>query len=162
MDWMAHVWRQPLVRIAATALIVLLGVFGAAQLISRSAQASGGGSCRLGNDGQIRHVITITFDNVHFTRDTPNVPSDLEQMPNLLNFLKNNGVLDDNEHTPLIAHTANDILTTLTGLYPNNHGMAVANSFRVFNTDGSTQGAGSFSYWTAPLNAFGPTTDTTF
>jgi hypothetical protein len=29
----------------------------------------------------IKHVIYIQFDNVHFTRDNPNVPSDLEQVP---------------------------------------------------------------------------------
>jgi hypothetical protein len=39
------------------------------------------------------------------------VPSDLEQMPHLLNFLKNNGVLLSNHHTPLIAHTSDDIIT---------------------------------------------------
>jgi len=51
--------------------------------------------------GDIKHVIYIQFDNVHFTRDNPNVPSDLEQIPSLLNFLKDNGTLSDNEHTPL-------------------------------------------------------------
>jgi hypothetical protein len=55
-------------------------------------------SCNLGNG--ISHVINIVFDNVHFARDNPNVPSDLEQMPNLLNFLKNNGTLFSNSHTP--------------------------------------------------------------
>src|ERR1051326_5476788 len=128
MDRMSLIWRQPLVRIAAAALIVVLGVFGAAQLASRSAQASGNASCRLRPDGQIHHVIYIQFDNVHFTRDNPNVPSDLEQMPNLLNFLESNGVLDDNNHTPLIAHTGNDILTSITGLYPDRHGVPIANS----------------------------------
>src|SRR5262249_21766354 len=33
--------------------------------------------------GDIQHVIYLIFDNVHFLRDNPNVPSDLEQMPNL-------------------------------------------------------------------------------
>ena len=32
----------------------------------------------------IKHAIYIQFDNVHFTRDNPNVPSDLEQMPQLI------------------------------------------------------------------------------
>jgi DHA1 family inner membrane transport protein len=36
----------------------------------------------------------------------PNIPSDLEQMPNLLNFITQNGVIADNHHTPLISHTA--------------------------------------------------------
>ena len=45
---------------------------------SASTAATG---CRLGNG--VQHVINITFDNVHFFRDNPNVPSDLEQMPTL-------------------------------------------------------------------------------
>ena len=36
----------------------------------------------------IKHVVHIQFDNVHLRRDNPNVPSDLEQMPNLLNFMQ--------------------------------------------------------------------------
>ena len=64
-----------------------------------------------GAASKIQHVIHIQFDNVHFTRDNPNVPSDLEQMPNLLNFIKSNGTLLGNEHTPLIAHTADDPAT---------------------------------------------------
>jgi hypothetical protein len=45
-------------------------------------------SCALHSDGNtIKHGINIVFDNVHLRRDNPNVPSDLEQMPNLLNFL---------------------------------------------------------------------------
>src|SRR5438270_13932239 len=67
--------------------------------------------------GDIHHVVYIQFDNVHFTRDNPNVPSDLEQMPHLLNFLTSNGALLANHHTPLISHTATDILTAFTGVY---------------------------------------------
>jgi hypothetical protein len=40
------------------------------------------------------------------------VPSDLEQMPNLRNFIRDNGTLDTNHHAVLISHTANDIVTT--------------------------------------------------
>ena len=72
----------------------------------------------------IKHVVQLTFDNVHFFRDNPNVPSDLEMMPNLLNFFESNGTFLSNNHTPLIAHTANDILTTLTGLYGDRQGMS--------------------------------------
>ena len=36
---------------------------------------------------EIQHVMYFQFDNVHFQRDNPNVPSDVEQMPNLLNFI---------------------------------------------------------------------------
>ncbi|HLW00959.1 MAG TPA: hypothetical protein VKT82_20025 [Ktedonobacterales bacterium] len=145
------VWRQPFVRVAAAALIVLLGVVGAAQLASSSAQAKDDGSCRLGPDGQIRHVISIQFDNVHFTRDNPNVPSDLEQMPNLLNFIESNGVLDDNNHTPLIAHTANDLITSFTGLYPDQQGIPVSNSYGEFTgtNDSSVSFQSAFTYWTS-------------
>jgi hypothetical protein len=108
--------------------------------------------------GNIQHVIYIQFDNTHFTRDNPNVPSDLEQMPNLLNFIKGNGTLLSNDHTPLIAHTATDILTTLTGVYPDRHGVPVANSYRYFNPNGTSNPAVSFTYWTSPI--FDPSTTT--
>ena len=106
-------------------------------------------NCQLASaHGDIQHVIYIQFDNVHFTRDNPNVPSDLEQMPHLLNFLTGNGVLLDNHHTPLISHTGNDILTSITGLYGSDHGGAVANSYRYFNPDGTTASTPVFAYWT--------------
>jgi hypothetical protein len=110
-------------------------------------------TCSLNSVGnKIQHIVYIQFDNVHFTRDNPNVPSDLEQMPNLLNFLTRNGTLLSNEHTPLIAHTADDILTSLTGVYPSNHGQAVANSFAFFPLPGTSSFfdgfASSFTYWT--------------
>jgi hypothetical protein len=108
--------------------------------------------------GTVKHVIYVDFDNVHLTRDNPNVPSDLEQMPNLLNFLKNNGTVLANNHTPLIAHTADDILTTLTGVYGDRHGQPVANSYRYFNPDGTTNPAGSFAYWTSPVDAYSTST----
>jgi len=96
------------------------------------------GSCRLQSArGEIQHVIYIQFDNVHFTRDNPNVPSDLEQMPNLLNFITGNGVLMTNHHTPLKSHTADDIITSLTGVYGERHGMPVSNSFGWFTPPGS-------------------------
>jgi hypothetical protein len=86
--------------------------------------------------GKIKHVVYIEFDNVHFTRDNPNVPSDREQMPNLLNFIKSKGTLDAGDHTVLISHTANDILTTQIGLYSDNTGIFVANNFGVFEPGG--------------------------
>jgi hypothetical protein len=150
MDRMALVWQRPITRIVAAILLMLLGLAGAAQLNSSPAQANDS-PCKLGPDGQIRHVIYIQFDNVHFTRDNPNVPSDLEQMPNLLNFIEGNGILDDNYHTPLIAHTANDILTSLTGLYPSEHGVPIANSYRYFLPNGKSNTGVSFAYWTSPL-----------
>jgi hypothetical protein len=107
------------------------------------------GACHLGNG--VKHVVQITFDNVHFFRDNPNVPSDLEMMPNLLHFIEGNGTLLSNNHTPLIAHTANDVLTTLTGLYGDRHGNPIANDYQAYNKDGTTDSASSFAYWTDPV-----------
>ena len=121
--------------------------------------ATASASCQLNSaKGQIKHVIYIQFDNVHFTRDNPNVPSDLEQMPNLRNFIEQNGTLLTNQHTPLISHTATDILTSLTGVYGDRMGVPVANSFRYFNPNGTSNPGVSFAYWTAPL--FDPSTST--
>jgi hypothetical protein len=127
--------------------------------IGASAPAAAASGCQLQSaNGAIKHVIYIQFDNTHLTRDNPNVPSDLEQMPNLLNFIKGNGTLLSNHHTPLISHTANDILTSLTGVYPDRHGVPVANSFRYFNPNGTSNLGVSFAYWTDPI--FDPTTST--
>jgi hypothetical protein len=106
-------------------------------------------NCHLGNG--VTHVVRIGFDNVHFFRDNPNVPSDLEMMPNLLHFFENNGTFLSNSHTPLIAHTADDLLTTATGLYGDRQGMPISNSYQAYNTDGTTDPAGSFAYWTDPV-----------
>jgi hypothetical protein len=109
-------------------------------------------SCQLKSaKGGIHHVIYIQFDNTHFRRDNPNVPSDLEQMPHLLNFITGNGVLMANDHTALISHTATGILTSLTGVYPDRMGQPVSNSFRYFTPAGSSRTGVSFAYWTAPL-----------
>jgi hypothetical protein len=113
--------------------------------------ANTGNQCTLAG-GAIKHVIYIQFDNVHFTRDNPSVPSDLEQMPHLLNFFKNNGTFSSNHHTPLISHTADDIITSLTGVYGERHGQPVSNSFNYFNPS-DPDGLGStfttsFTYWT--------------
>jgi hypothetical protein len=129
---------------------------------SRDGNDRDSGGCALNSArGQVQHVIFIQFDNVHFTRDNPNVPSDLEQMPHLLNFMENNGTLLSNHHTPLISHTANDIITSLTGVYGDRQGIPVANGFGYFNPPGSKffdSFSSSFTYWTDPLNT---TTDTT-
>ena len=85
-------------------------LFGAALLAGGSSTALA--ACGLQSAGnRIKHVVHIQFDNVHLRRDNPKVPSDLEQMPNLLNFIENNGVRLDKHYTPLIAHMANDIVT---------------------------------------------------
>lgn len=114
-----------------------------------AASVAASSSCHLGNG--VQHVVEITFDNVHFFRDNPNVPSDLELMPHLLQFIEQNGTLLSNNHTPLIAHTADDSLTTYTGLYGDRHGMPISNSYQAYNADGTTDPAGSFAYWTDPV-----------
>ena len=136
----------------------------AAALANEEPSKSAVSSCDLGNG--VQHVVNVVFDNTHFTRDNPNVPSDLEQMPTLLNFIKGQGTLLTNHHTPLIAHTATDILTALTGVYGENMGVPISNSFRYYlpGPSGNTSLGVAFAYWTSPL--FDPTsaagTDTKF
>ena len=146
----------------SAALLAGLAVTAASAPAHAAAAAPGGktappgaSSCDLANG--VKHVVQLTFDNVHFFRDNPNVPSDLELMPNLLNFFEGNGAFLSNNHTPLIAHTADDILTTYTGLYGDRQGMPISNSFQAYNTDGAngsfntTNSAASFAYWTDPI-----------
>jgi hypothetical protein len=116
-------------------------------------------TCALGANGtSVKHVIYLQFDNVHYTRDNPNVPSDLQQMPNLLNFITGNGTLISREHTPLIAHTADDIVTSETGLYGSDQGLPIANEYNYYTPSGSTDTAGSFAYWTDPVVDYNTTT----
>jgi hypothetical protein len=132
--------------------LILMLVFLTSMISVAPAGAASTNDCQLASaNGSIQHVIQIQFDNTHFTRDNPNVPSDLEQMPHLLSFIENNGVLLTNHHTPLISHTATDILTTLTGVYGDQHGVPVANSFRYFLPNGTTHTGVSFAYWTDPI-----------
>jgi hypothetical protein len=93
-------------------------------------------------------VIEITFDNVHYNRDNPNVFSDLEQMPALQSFITQNGTLLSNNHTPLIAHTADDSLTNYTGLYGDRHGQGLTNTYETYNASGGVTPESSFAYWT--------------
>ncbi len=148
-------------RATAGALAVLIGA--ALVVTGEQAQAAPPSpetattSCHLGNG--VQHVISLVFDNVHFARDNPNVPSDLEQMPHLLNFLESNGTVLSNLHTPMIAHTADDSLTIYTGLYGDRHGQPLSNSYKTYNPDGTTDPATSFAYWTSPVvdTAYSPT-----
>jgi hypothetical protein len=161
MDQMKGLWRNHFTRVfvMATLLTMLLSLAGLPLFRPVTAAYAAAGGCQLNSaKGTIQHVIYVQFDNTHFTRDNPNVPSDLEQMPNLLNFIKSNGVLLSNHHTPLISHTATDILTSLTGVYGDRHGVPVSNSFRYFNPNGTSNLGVSFAYWTSPL--FDPTTST--
>ena len=154
--------RTPLAALAGGALSLALVAAGAAAApalatpAAPQAPAHHATTCVLGRHGSIKHVIYLEFDNVHYTRDNPNVPSDLEQMPNLLNFLTGSGTLISHEHTPLIAHTADDLVTAESGLYPDRQGVPVANEYGYFT---GTQGqasdtsdtAGAFAYWTDPI-----------
>lgn len=117
--------------------------------------------CQLANG--IQHVIYIQFDNVHFTRDNPNVPSDLEQMPALLNFMEQNGVIATNQQTPMLSHTADDIVTSITGLYGDQQGIPVANDYGYYS-NGTVNFQSSFAYWTDRLNPIGSggNVDTTY
>src|SRR5579871_3397306 len=101
--------RAALVALAA-ACMVLAGVAATSSTIARGATGNAThtstSGCQLANG--IKHVIDIVFDNVHVNRDNPNVLSDIEQIPSLYKFMTQNGTLLTNNHTPLIAHTAND------------------------------------------------------
>ena len=108
--------------------------------------------------GEIQHVIYIQFDNTHLRRDNPNVPSDLEQMPHLLNFMKSNGTVLGNDHTVLISHTAGGILSSLTGVYPDRHGQTVSNSYVRTSSTGGFTFPSSFGYWTDNVSATGTST----
>src|ERR1039458_8546051 len=161
-------WFRVTAAASSAAMLGTLGLAGTSMAATGAAAAHGAdgskvtlastasSSCHLGNG--VKHVVELTFDNVHYFRDNPNVPSDLQMMPNLLNFFENNGTFLANNHTPLIAHTADDLLTTFTGLYGDRQGMPVSNGYQAYNTDGpngtfnSTDPAGSFAYWTDPVN----------
>ena len=133
-------------------IFLVAALLAAATALVSPGNAAAAQSCNLGNG--IKHVVYIQFDNVHFRRDNPNVPSDLEQIPNLLNFLEGNGAFLTNHWTPLISHTSVDILTALTGVYGDKFGIPIGNSLRYFNPNGTSSGAGSFAYWTDPLDSF--------
>jgi hypothetical protein len=134
--------RGPVIFAGAAALAVLLG--------APSTQAADKERCKL--DNRIEHVVYLQFDNVHFRRDNPNVPSDLEQIPNLLNFLTDNGTFFTNHHTPLISHTSVDILTSLTGVYGDKFGVPIGNSIGLFGPTGVASFLSSFTYWTDVLS----------
>ncbi len=148
--------QAPLLRRVSTSLLGL-------GLLAAGLAGSAYGQCQLNSpSGKIKHVVYVEFDNVHFTRDNPNVPSDLEQMPNLLNFITQHGTLDAGDHTVLISHTANDILTTQTGLYSDDTGIFIANSFGVFSPTSSGENGlfpSSFFYWTDKVSDINAGTD---
>src|SRR5262249_27233562 len=106
-------------------------------LTAHAAGSTPASSCRLGTpEHPLKHIVYLQFDNVHLRRDNPNVPSDLEQMPNLLHFLEGQGTLLTNHHTPLISHTSVDIVTSLTGVYGDKFGFSIGNSYGIFQPNG--------------------------
>lgn len=62
----------------------------------------------------IKHVVVITFDNVHL--------SEIEQMPHLMAFLRQ-GTIFDNDHTVLNSHTQPDLTSFISGAYPDKTGI---------------------------------------
>ena len=76
-------------------------------------------------------------------------------MPHLLGFMRQQGTLNDNDHTILISHTAGGILSAFTGLYPDRNGQTVTNSYRYFKDDGTSASASAFKYWTDLVDSDG-------
>ena len=135
MKWL-RAWFGVRARLFGLGLgVVGLWIAGVAGASPGTALANG--TCNLGNG--IRHVVILQFDNVHSERDNPNVPSDLEQMPALRNYITSNGTLLTNDHTILISHTANGIVATETGLYPDRNGLTVSNSYQYFDAERADQ-----------------------
>jgi hypothetical protein len=132
--------------------IVFLALASSAALVLGASTGAAAKQTHCKLDNGIEHIVYIQFDNVHFRRDNPNVPSDLEQIPNLLNFLENDGTFFTNHHTPLISHTSVDILTSLTGVYGDKFGVPIGNSIGLFNPQtGIASFPSSFTYWTDVL-----------
>jgi Type I phosphodiesterase / nucleotide pyrophosphatase len=96
---------------------------------------------------QLDHICAVARDI-----DNPNVPSDLEQMPNLLNFLEDNGSVVNKQYTVLISHTAAGITSSLTGLYPDRSGLTESNSYDYYDPNtGIPSFTSGFKYWTSPV-----------
>jgi hypothetical protein len=155
---------RALARLLAVAVLPSASLaIGSTPLAAQARTPDATSACQLNSaQGAIKHVIQLQFDNVHFRRDNPHVPSDIEQMPNLYNFLVGNGTVLNNHHTPLISHTGTDILTTLTGVYPDRHGQPVSNTFMFYGPDGTAHTALSFAYWTDLAQAFDGTAENKF
>ena len=153
----------------ALACCAALSVGGLAAIPPGSASAAPASSCALGPNGHVKHVIIVQFDNVHLRRDNPNVASDIEQIPALDNFMKDNGTLLSNDHTVLISHTADGIVSTETGLYPSENGLGVANTYPYLDSEQTgthnsasyadvpgTSDSSAFKYWTDPTSSEDP------
>ena len=92
--------------VAGLAAIAVLGL-GTAQTAKGNPPNSPTSNCKL--DNGVKHVVYLIFDNVHFLRDNPNVPSDVEQMPNLLNFIRGQRhAAHERPHGPDLTHGERD------------------------------------------------------
>ncbi len=105
-------------RAAAACAVALAALAGATT--GRSAATT----CRLAEP--VRHLIFVELHDTHLRRDDPNTPSDLEQLPHLLSFLRDNGALLVNHHTALPSEATTGVLTSLTGVYPDRFGQPFA------------------------------------
>ena len=143
--------------VAGFVVLMLTCVVGAPAALAHGRDRSGhpepSQGCGFANG--IKHVIYLQFDNTHLFRDRPQFASDLEQMPHLLGFMRQQGTLNDNDHTILISHTAGGILSAFTGLYPDRNGQTVTNSYRYFKDDGTSASASAFKYWTDLVDSDG-------
>ena len=127
-------------RLLGTAIIALA-------CLLRPVQADA--SCALhSRSGKVKHVVQLSFENMHLRRDDENIPSDLEQMPHLREFLASGGMLGTNHTGSLLAEQATDILTILTGLHGDRTGIPFGDGFGYFRSDGSTGFGSASAYWT--------------
>jgi hypothetical protein len=94
---------------------------------------------------------------------------DIEQIPALYDFVREDGTLLSNDHTVLISHTADGIISTETGLYPSENGTGVANTYPYLDPDQTgthnsasyanvpgTSDSSAFKYWTDPTSSEDP------
>ena len=122
----------------------------AALLFAGAVPSHAATNCGLGNG--IKHIVYLQFDNVHLTQGHSEraVRSRADSQP--AEFPQGQGTLLTNHHTPLISHTSVDITTSLTGVYGENFGFGVGNSFGFLDPGGTPHFQASFAYWTDLVN----------
>ncbi|PZS03612.1 MAG: hypothetical protein DLM56_08520 [Pseudonocardiales bacterium] len=147
---MSRHWQRStsLFAAAVTGIGLLTASAGSAIAAPAGPAHNTGQQCRLANG--VKRVVEIQFDNLDRLRGTPNVASDLQQMPHLTSFLRTNGVLLTNAHD-VLSHTATNFIANQTGLYPDRNAVTQSNSFSYFDPSGATHTGVSFAYWTDPL-----------
>jgi len=138
----------------AAAWAIFLLLFASAAF---SSPLSAEAACSLSSpSSKIKRLIHIQFENLHLQRDDPAIPSDLERMPHLFSFLKEHGVLNANHHGVLSTQAATNMLSGISGLYPDRLGMPLAATYGSFNSAGSTDFDSAYAYWTARDNDGAP------